>query len=68
MIQDPEIEYKSRGYDVEVRNLATGRSAEIILYARGERWIVKAEKFHGVYSSLEHAVDEALKIIGKVFK
>jgi len=68
MTQDPKIEYKSRGYDVEVTNLATGRSAEIILYARGEKWIVKADRFHGSYSSLENAVKEALKIIGKVFK
>ena len=65
MIQDPKIEYRSRGYEIEVRNLDTGRSIEILLEARAKRWVVKADKFFGSYSSLESAITEALGLLEK---
>ena len=64
MTQEPKVDFKSRGYEIEVRHLDTGSVVEIHLELKTyTRWIVKAHQFHGSYSSLETAVTEALKLM-----
>ena len=67
MIQEPKVdykvEYKSSGYEIEVKNVDTGSVVEIRLEVRSERWTVRTDRFYGSYSSLETAVTEALKLM-----
>ena len=65
MTQEAEIDFKSRGYEIEVRNLSNGRTAEIILEFRRERWVVKTDRFYGSYSGFDSAMNQALKLVKK---
>ena len=69
MTQEPKVdhnvEYKSRGYEIEVRNVATGMVVEILLEPRAERWVVKTDWFYGSYKELDSAIAQALKLMKK---